>query len=107
MDESRINALGSKPVQPWLQDVAAISDRAGLQRMIGKLHDVGVLVPFAVFASEDLHDPSRTIAHVYAGGLGMPDRDYYLKAEPRFIEARAKYAEHVARMFELAGVAPA
>ena len=106
MDESRVDALGSKPVQPWLADVDAIKDKAGVQRMIGKLHDVGVCVPFAVFAGEDLHDPSRTIAHVYAGGLGMPDRDYYLKTEPRFVEARAKYLEHVAKMFELAGTKP-
>jgi putative endopeptidase len=104
MDESRVNALGSKPIQPWLAEVANLKDAAGLQRMIGKMHDVGALVPFAVFASEDLHEPSRTIANVYAGGLGMPDRDYYLKTEPRFVEARAKYLEHVAKMFELAGV---
>jgi endothelin-converting enzyme/putative endopeptidase len=47
------------------------------------------------------------VAHVDAGGLGMPDRDYYLKTEPRFVEARAKYLEHVQKMFELAGDAPA
>jgi endothelin-converting enzyme/putative endopeptidase len=64
---------------------------------------VGVAVPFGIYAAEDLHEPSKTIAHVYASGLGMPDRDYYLKPEPRFVEARAKYLEHVAKMFELAG----
>jgi len=106
MDESRVDALGSKPVQPWLADIDAIGDKAGLQAMIGKLHAVGVSVPFVVYAGEDLHDPSRTIAHVYAGGLGLPDRDYYLKPEPRFVEARAKYLEHVAKMFELAGIGP-
>ncbi|HVI59893.1 MAG TPA: M13 family metallopeptidase [Luteimonas sp.] len=106
MDESRIDALGSKPVQPWLDDIDAIGDQAGLQAMIGRLHAVGVAAPFAVFAGEDLHDPSRTIAHVTASGLGMPDRDYYLKTEPRFVEARAKYLQHVAKMFELAGAAP-
>src|SRR5688572_9786342 len=103
MDESRVDALGSKPVQPWLAEIDAIKDKAGVQGMIGKLHDVGVTVPFIVFAGEDLHEPSKTIAHVYAGGLGMPDRDYYLKTEPRFVEARTKYLEHVAKMFELAG----
>ncbi|MFC5578237.1 M13 family metallopeptidase [Lysobacter niabensis] len=107
MDESRVDALGSKPIQPWLAEIDAISDKAGMQRMIGKLHDVGVFVPFIVYAGEDLHEPSQTVAHVYAGGLGMPDRDYYLKPEPRFVEARAKYLEHVAKMFELAGTQPA
>lgn len=103
MDESRIDAQGSKPVQPWLADVDAIKDKADLQAMIGKLHAIGVNVPFSVLAFEDLHDPGRTIAHVAAGGLGMPDRDYYLKPDTRFVDARAKYLGHVAKMFELAG----
>lgn len=103
MDESRIDALGSKPVQPWLAEIEALADKAGVQATIGKLHGMGVAVPFSVYAMEDLHAPSRTIAHVFAGGLGMPDRDYYLKPEPRFVEARAKYLDHVAKMFELAG----
>ncbi|NUS60642.1 MAG: M13 family metallopeptidase [Lysobacter sp.] len=106
MDESRVNALGSKPVQPWLADVDAIKDKAGLLGEIGKLHAAGVSVLFGVYASEDLHEPSKTIAHIYASGLGMPDRDYYLKTEPRFVEARAKYLVHVAKMFELAGATP-
>ena len=103
MDEARVDAQGSKPVQPLLAEIDAIKDRAGVQAMIGKLHGVGVAVPFAVFAGEDLHDPGQTIAHVMAGGLGMPDRDYYLKPEARFVEARAKYLAHVAKIFELAG----
>ncbi|MGO4611286.1 M13 family peptidase, partial [Variovorax sp. 2RAF20] len=70
MDESRVDALGAKPVQPWLAEVGSIKDKAGLQRMIGKLQDVVVSVPFVVFAGEDLHEPSRTVAHIYAGGLG-------------------------------------
>ena len=59
-----------------------------------------------LYADQDLHDPTRMIAHVDASGLGLPDRDYYLKPEDRFVEARAKYHEHVARMFVLAGSTP-
>lgn len=103
MDESRVNGLGAKPVQPWLDEIGAVSDRAGLLRMIGKFHDAGIAVPFSITAGEDLREPSKTIAHLSAGGLGMPDRDYYLKPEPRFVEARAKYLVHVAKLFELAG----
>jgi putative endopeptidase len=106
MNEEAVNALGAKPVQPWLDDIAAISDRAGVEKMIGRLHEVGIAVPFGLYAAEDLHDPSKTIAHVVAGGLGMPDRDYYIKDEPRFVEAREKYRLHVAKMFELAGSKP-
>ncbi|WP_147300585.1 M13 family metallopeptidase [Lysobacter silvisoli] len=103
MDESRIDALGSQPVQPWLADIAAVHDQASLQRMIGRLHDVGIAVPFGLYAGEDQHEPSRTIAHLYAAGLGLPDRDYYFKPEPRFADARTQYLAHVAKMFELAG----
>ncbi|MGH8203028.1 MAG: M13 family metallopeptidase, partial [Steroidobacteraceae bacterium] len=52
------------------------------------------------------HEPTQMIAHVYASGLGLPDRDYYLKPEDRFVETRAKYHEHVAKMFTLAGSKP-
>jgi endothelin-converting enzyme/putative endopeptidase len=103
MDESRVNELGAKPVQPLLDEVRAIKAKADLQRTIGHLHDLGVFVPFGLAAQQDLHDPTIVIAHLTAGGLGMPDRDYYLKPEPRFVEARAKYRAHVAKMFELAG----
>jgi putative endopeptidase len=105
-DETRIDALGIRPAQPLLDEVRAIKTQADVQRTIGHLHDVGVAVPFGLFAAQDLHDPTQVIAHLTAGGLGMPDRDYYLKAEKRFVEAREKYHVHVAKMFELAGAKP-
>ena len=107
MDETKVDELGAKPVQPLLDEVRAIKIKADVQRTIGHLHDLGVGVPFGVFAAQDLHDPTQVIAHLSAGGLGLPDRDYYLKPEKRFVEAREKYGEHVAKMFELAGVSPA
>ena len=103
MDEAQVDALGIKPVRPLLDEVQGIKTKADLQRTIGHLHDVGVAVPFGLFAAQDLHDPTQVIAHLTAGGLGMPDRDYYLKTEKRFVEAREKYHAHVAKMFELAG----
>jgi putative endopeptidase len=103
MNEGAVDALGIKPVEPMLLDVRAIRTRADVLREIGRFHEVGINVPFGIFAMEDLHDPTRMMAHVFAGGLGMPDRDYYLKPEPRFVEARGKYQAHVARTFELAG----
>jgi endothelin-converting enzyme/putative endopeptidase len=107
MDETQVNQLGSKPVQPLLDEIRAIKTRADVQHAIGKLHDIGIPVPFGIVAQQDLHDPTIVIAHINAGGLGMPDRDYYLKTEKRFVEARDKYHTHVAKMFELAGVKPA
>ncbi|SFN69254.1 M13 family metallopeptidase [Dokdonella immobilis] len=103
MNEPAVDALGMKPVEPMLAAVRAIKTRADVEKQIGAFHDVGINVPFGIAGFEDLHDPTQTIAHVFAGGLGMPDRDYYLKPEKRFVEAREKYLAHVARMFELAG----
>ena len=103
MDEARIDALGVKPVAPLLAEIDAIRDGSGIQRMIGRLHDIGVGVPFLVGSFYDNHEPTQVIAQVYASGLGLPDRDYYVKTEPRFEDARAKYREHVASMFRLSG----
>ncbi|MGZ4876441.1 MAG: M13 family metallopeptidase, partial [Candidatus Angelobacter sp.] len=67
------------------------------------LHDVFVFVPFVLSSSPDNHNPTQVIANISAGGLGLPDRDYYLKTETRFQDAREKYLVHVAAMFRLAG----
>jgi len=107
MDTAQADRLGLAPLEPLLSEVDAIKTPADLQRTIGHLHDVGIAVPFGLFSAQDLHDPTRVVAHLAAGGLGMPDRDYYLKTEPRFVEARTKYQEHVQKMFELAGTQPA
>jgi endothelin-converting enzyme/putative endopeptidase len=103
MDESAVNALGLKPIAPLLDEVRAIGDKPGLQKAIEHLHAAGVGVPFNLVGFPDLHDPTHMIASINAGGLGLPDRDYYLKPDKRFAEARERYHAHVAKMFELAG----
>ena len=107
VDEPQVNAMGLKPAQPQLDEIDAIKSKADVERVIAHLHDIGVGVPFALYAAQDLHDPTQMVANITASGLGMPDRDYYLKTEPRFVEARAKYLVHVQKMFELAGAKPA
>jgi endothelin-converting enzyme/putative endopeptidase len=106
MDESRVNEAGIAPVRSVLDEIAAIQTRADVQRLIGRLHAVGVDAGFGVTSIPDLHDPTRMVADVFASGLGLPDRDYYLKPDDRFVEARAKYREHVTKMFGLAGSSP-
>ena len=107
MDEQRINALGIQPIQPLLRDIDRIQSNAALQEMLGRLHDLQLSVPFGVVSSPDNHNPSQVLARVFASGLGLPDRDYYLKPEERFTDAREKYVAHVAKMFELAGTGKA
>jgi endothelin-converting enzyme/putative endopeptidase len=103
MDEKRVNELGLAPLQPLLADIDAMKTAADVQRMIERLHDLGVPAPFGLTSAQDNHNPTQVIADVYASGLGLPDRDYYLKPEPRFQDARAKYRVYVANMFKLAG----
>jgi putative endopeptidase len=103
MDEKRINSLGIEPIRPVLADIDRLRSRAALQPTIAKLHELSLFVPFSVTSAIDRHNPKRVIARVGAGGLGLPDRDYYLKPDARFAEAREKYRAHVTKMFELAG----
>jgi len=105
MDEQRIDAAGIAPLKPLLDRIDGIRSSADVQRVIRELHRVAVQAPFPLGAIPDLHDPTFVVADVGVGGLGMPDRDYYLKPEPRFSEAREKYRAHVARMLQLAGSA--
>jgi putative endopeptidase len=103
MDESRANARGLDPVKPWFAKIDAARDIAALQQVMAELHDILVTVPFAMASQPDPHKPSWVLADIGASGLSLPDRDYYLKPEPRFKETREKYVEHVTAMFKLAG----
>jgi putative endopeptidase len=103
MNEAQIDSLGAKPVEPLLKEIDELRDAGGVQRMIAKLHGIGIAVPFVVYGDSDQHNPSFVIAQFRAGGLSMPDRDYYLKPEPRFKEARDKYQAYVRRLFSLTG----
>jgi endothelin-converting enzyme/putative endopeptidase len=103
MDEPAVNARGAAPLAPWLAEIDGIKDAASLQRVIVALHDVGIAVPFFLGGQQDPHRPEHVLADVGANGFAMPDRDYYLKPDARFKEAREKYEAHVAKMFTLAG----
>jgi putative endopeptidase len=103
MDEATVEKLGLEPIKPLLTEIDALADIAAVQKMIGRFHELAIAVPFGLAALPDNHDPSRVIAALYASGLGLPDRDYYLKTEPRFQEAREKYRLLVAHVIELSG----
>ena len=103
MDEARVNARGMDPIKPWFAKIDAARDIAALQQVMAEMHDIIVNAPFALGSQQDPHKPSWVLADLGASGLGLPDRDYYLKTEPRFKEAREKYVEHVTAMFKLAG----
>ena len=107
MDETAIDRLGVTPLAAWRKDIQAMKTTADVGKMITRFQSYGIFVPFAIVGAPDNHNPNDVIAQIYASGLGLPDRDYYVKTEPRFVEAREKYLAHVAKTFELAGASRA
>lgn len=103
MDEKTIEQRGLKPLQRELSTIQGLSSRHLLQRLITRLNQEGLFVPFNFGSSPDRHDPTHVIADVEAGGLGLPDRDFYFKDDAKSQETRQKYLEHVANVFRLAG----
>jgi putative endopeptidase len=105
MDEASIEKAGTEPLRKILADIDALGSSSDLPPLLAKLHfeyDAGGTL-FGFGSSQDFADASRVIAFVYGGGLGLPDRDYYTKTDPKSVEIRAKYLEHVQRMLELLG----
>jgi putative endopeptidase len=102
-----VDAAGVTPLKPYLDAIDAIHDAASLQKELVELHTIGVMVPFAFGSTQNPHEPTRIIADVSASGLGLPDRDYYLKPEQRFAAARAGYLVYVAKIFVLSGASEA
>jgi endothelin-converting enzyme/putative endopeptidase len=103
IDEAQANRLRAKPLASLIAAIEALKSMSDVPRMIAAFHDLAIPVPFAVFAASDNNNPTAVIAQIQASGLGLPDRDYYMKPEPRFVEARQKYLAHVAKMFALLG----
>ena len=106
MDEGAIDQAGASPLAPQLEAIQAMSNLSDLPAVLGRLHLAGIHGLFNFTSSQDFADSSRVIAFAYAGGLGLPDRDYYLKTDPKSQETRAQYLDHVARTFALLGDSP-
>ena len=106
MDEAAIEAKGIAPLKPELDRIAGLKSKDELPAVVGELHRIGAN-PFFGFGSEqDFKEASRVTAITDQGGLGLPDRDYYLKDDEKSVEQRKQYVEHVRRMFELLGESP-
>jgi putative endopeptidase len=113
MDEAGIESKGIAPLKPRLDAFAAVADRRALSRTIGRQlradvdalnstnFDTGNL--FGVWVTQGLTDPSHTYPYLLQGGLGMPDRDYYVSPSPQMAELRKQYLAHIEAMFKLAG----
>jgi putative endopeptidase len=103
MDEKAVDAKGIAPIQPELDRINAIRDMTGLTEEIARLHVIGANVLFEFGSGPDFKNSSQDIAQADQGGLGLPDRDYYLKADAESATIRKQYLAHVERMFQLMG----
>jgi len=99
MDEAHVEALGTTPLDPLLADVRAANTRDALSALMGRNNADLEASLFSVFIDVDLKDPKHYAVYVSQSGLGLPDRDYYLK--PDFAKAKSQYEIYVARLLHL------
>jgi len=112
MDEKAIEAKGAAPLAADLAKVAALKSKADLAALVAELQPPdrgsnghGALL-FSFTSSQDYRDATREVADADQGGLGLPDRDFYLKTDAKSAEVRRSYLAHVQRLLELAGDPP-
>src|SRR5882757_4173825 len=103
MDSAAIDAAGTRSLDPELAQIAAIQNAADLQAETERLHSRGVGVLFRFNSNQDAKDSTRVIGSAFQGGLGLPEREYYLKQDDKSKQLRDAYVKHVAKMFELLG----
>ena len=106
LDTAAIDAAGLKPIQPWLAKIKA-TDKAGYAALVAEADRNGVGVPFGSGVGQDSKAPDTYTVNLRQSGLGLPDRDYYISADPKLAEAKAAYRTHIAKMLTLAGEANA
>jgi endothelin-converting enzyme/putative endopeptidase len=108
MDTEAIEKAGIAPLRPDLERIDAMTSTEQLGRVLGELSGriEGSGLFFGILAEQDAKDASKVIGAIHAGGLGLPDRDYYVKDDAKSEETRANYVAHVAKMLTLLGEPP-
>ena len=100
MDEARIEKLGAKPIEPELAAVRAVKTRDDMTSLMGKANTSGFTALMGVGIGDDAKNPERYAVYAGLGGMGLPDRDYYLDA--KFAEKKTKYEAYVTQLLTLA-----
>ena len=106
LDKTKIDKAGLAPIEPLLKEIRGVKNVRTLGAAIVDLEKVQVGVPFNVDAEQDMKDATKMILDIDQGGLGLPDRDYYLKEDDKSKALRTQYQAHVERMLELLGDKP-
>lgn len=104
MDEAKADEQGLKPLEAELAAIAAISDKQAIPELMAHLNRTGVTVPMLVYVHQDAKDSTQYAGDFWQGGLGLPDRDYYLQNDAKFSALRDQYLQHVEKMLKLAGL---
>jgi putative endopeptidase len=103
MDEAAVEARGIAPLKPLFAEIDGIGGPGELARWFGLAQGRGISTPFAVYVYPDARNSTHNIAYVDQDGLGLPNRDYYLKTEDTYVEFRRKYVDYLAQLLTLAG----
>src|SRR5262249_17227698 len=94
------------PLAPWRKRINAIENLVDLQDLVADLHRVGIGALFNIGVDQDAKNTTKYILHIFQDGLGMPDRDYYLKDDAESKRVRTAYVSHIERTLRLMGYTP-
>lgn len=106
MDTNRIDKEGIKPFLPVKVMIDKINDHASLLKTAAELRTQGLGSMYGFFVNQDDKEATKEVAYLSQGGLGLPDRDYYLRNDKRSVQIRQEYEKHLTKMFELLGDKP-
>jgi putative endopeptidase len=103
LDSATIEAKGLAPIQPWLSRIRDLKSKGDYPALVAEASRNGVGGPIGAFVNQDDKEPNEYALNVGQAGLGLPDRDYYLRDDPKLAETRTKYQTHLEHMLTLAG----
>jgi len=103
LDSAAVEAKGLAPIKPWLAEIGAVKDLKAYAALSGKAARAGVRGPFRFYVGQDDKDPETYILSMMQGGLGLPDRDYYLDQGEKMAAIRTAYVAHLEQMLTLLG----
>ncbi|WP_395063284.1 M13 family metallopeptidase [Flavobacterium sp.] len=99
------DAKGISPIQSDLKTIDAIANYSDLAAYFGTANRTGTTIPFSISVTEDFKDPKKYTLMTWQGGLGLPEREYYLQSDAKMTDIRKKYVAHIEKMLQLGGIA--
>ncbi len=106
MDEKTIERAGISPIRQDLARIAQLRSVSALPQLLARLHSYRIPAVFSLSSTQDFKNSEQVVASITQAGLGLPDRDYYVKDDPKSKEIRIRYIQHIARMLQFLGEEP-